>query len=57
VELTNKLASGIALTDAELIESAALQARFDAIKALRAASNALEPNPPADYQDNSHWPF
>lgn len=28
-----------------------------AIKAIRAASNAMEDNPPADYQDNANWPY
>lgn len=25
-------------------------------KAIRAASNVLEPNPPTDYTDNKYWP-
>lgn len=55
IELTRKqLATG--LTEAEFAEAALLQALADKIKAIRAASNLIEGNPPADYADNSRWP-
>ncbi|MEQ8784174.1 MAG: hypothetical protein RIE06_31290 [Roseibium album] len=42
----------------EQAEVAAGQAIWDQIKAIRTASNALEPMDPipADYADDSHWP-
>lgn len=43
-------------TPEQAAEAAALQGMEDAIKAIRAASNAMEGNPPADYQDNANWP-
>lgn len=54
-ELTNKLAMGEELTAVEQGEAAALHAMAEAIKALRACSNAMESNPPADYASDSHW--
>ena len=41
---------------AEAAEAAALQAMADTVKAIRAASNVLEPAPPVDYYADSHWP-
>lgn len=42
---------------AEQTARAAQLKQFDiAIEAIRAASNVMEPDPPADYADNSHWP-
>lgn len=55
-ELTNKRVAGLALTDDEEEEAAALQALADAIKAIRAASNAMEASPPDDYLDAARWP-
>jgi hypothetical protein len=55
-ELVNKKALGAIWTPDEAAEAAALQAFADAIKAIRAASNAMEPSPPADYTDDTHWP-
>jgi hypothetical protein len=56
VELTNKVAMGGTLTTAEAAESLALQQLADLIKAIRAASNAIEGAPPADYRDDAYWP-
>lgn len=53
--LTNKKASGEALTAAEEQEAAILEAMANAIAALRAASNVMEPDPPIDYLDDDHW--
>lgn len=55
-ELTNRQAIGEELSSAEQAEAAALQSLADAIKALRAASNVLEADPPDDYADDEHWP-
>jgi hypothetical protein len=44
------------LTAEEAAEAAALRGLASMIKAVRAASNVLEPNPPADYADNKYWP-
>ena len=54
-ELVNKKADGGTLTTEEQAEAAALQALADAITAIRAVSNTLEPNPPENYDDNSYW--
>ncbi|MCW5727256.1 hypothetical protein [Parvibaculum sp.] len=43
-------------TEGEAGEAAALQAAWDWIKAVRAASNAMEGAPPEDFTDDSHWP-
>jgi hypothetical protein len=58
VELTFKLAQGNALAPEETAEIAALQAAWDWIKAVRAASDALEAlDPiPADFADDARWP-
>lgn len=55
-ELTFKLATGVALSEAEQAEAAALQAMAAGIKAIRAASNVLEPSPPVDFRNDTHWP-
>lgn len=55
-ELTNKRALGIALGPAEEAEAAALEQLAADIQAVRSASNAMEPAPPADFADDSHWP-
>ncbi|WBT40171.1 hypothetical protein [Hyphomicrobium sp. DMF-1] len=54
-ELVNKRAFGVALTTDEENEAVSLQALADGIKSIRARSNELEADPPADYTDNSHW--
>lgn len=54
-ELVNKRALGGMLSGEEVSEAAALQSLADGIKAIRARSNALEADPPADYADDSHW--
>ena len=41
---------------AEQQEAAALQAAWDWIKSVRAASDAMEAAPPADYRNDTHWP-
>jgi hypothetical protein len=55
-ELTNKVASGSKWSASEAAEAARLEALAAAIKAVRAASNLLEPEPPADYTSDAHWP-
>jgi hypothetical protein len=54
-ELANKKASGLSLSAPEEAEAAALQALADSIKGIRAKSNAMEVNPPADYANDSRW--
>lgn len=44
------------LTSEEAAEATALRSLATQIKAIRAASNDLEPNPPADYADTKYWP-
>lgn len=56
IEITDKRVSGALLTPAEEKEAAALQAFADRIKAIRAASNAMEPNPPSDFTSDERWP-
>lgn len=55
-ELVNKRALGETLSEEEQAEVAALQALAEGIKAIRAASNDLETDPPHDFTDNSYWP-
>lgn len=55
-ELTLIKAEGGAWTPEQAAEAAALQSLALQIKAIRAASDVLEPNPPANYQDDSLWP-
>lgn len=43
-------------TFSESDEAAALQAARDWIKSVRAASNALEAEPPADFHHDERWP-
>jgi hypothetical protein len=43
-------------TTEESAEADALRALAEQIKAIRAASNAMEANPPSDYTNNSRWP-
>ena len=43
-------------TPDQAAEAAALQGMADAIKAIRAASNAMEGDPPADYAADQNWP-
>jgi hypothetical protein len=44
------------LTAEEAAEATALRSLATQIKAIRAASNVLEPNPPADFADTKYWP-
>lgn len=44
------------LTPEEAAEADALRSLATQIKSIRAASNVLEPNPPADYADSKYWP-
>lgn len=55
-ELANKRAIGNDLTSDEAAEAEHLEAMASAVKAIRAASNAMEPNPPQDYTSDKHWP-
>ena len=55
-EFNDKRLRGEVLTGAEEAEAAALRGLADKIKAIRAASNVMEPNPPADYTSNARWP-
>ncbi len=55
-ELTLIQAQGGTWTAEQAAEAAALQSLALQIKAIRAASNVLEPNPPADYTDDKYWP-
>lgn len=43
-------------TTEEAERAAQLEQLDAAIEAIRAASNAMEGNPPADYADDAHWP-
>lgn len=56
-ELVMKRASGVAWSEDEMHEAAALQTLADDIKAIRAASNVLEAMEriPDDYQDARWW--
>jgi hypothetical protein len=45
-----------ALTTEEQAEEQAIQHVWEWVKTVRAASNVMEPNPPADYRDDRHWP-
>lgn len=54
-ELTNKVALGAELTPAEAAEAQQLQAMVAAIKVIRACSNAMEANPPADFAADARW--
>ena len=45
-----------ALTVDEDAEAQTIHAAWEWIKSVRAASNILEPDPPADYRDDIHWP-
>ena len=55
-ELNDKRLNGETLTAQEQAEADGLRALADAIKAIRAASNVMEANPPANYKDDSNWP-
>lgn len=54
-ELAGKASAGV-LSPQEVAEMAALQAQSEAIRAIRAASNAMEPAPPADFMADNRWP-
>lgn len=56
-EAVRLLRKGAATWTPEEAQRAAMLEAVDlAIEAVRAASNVLEANPPADYADNRHWP-
>ena len=55
-EFNDKRLRGEKLTAAEDAEAAALRSLADKIKAIRVASNVMEPAPPADYKADSRWP-
>jgi hypothetical protein len=57
-QLTDKRVSGAALTAEEEAEADTLRAMADRVKAIRAASDALEASTPipADYAADKHWP-
>ena len=55
-ELNDKRISGGTLDAQELAEADALRSLASAIKAIRAASNLMEDNPPPDYADDGRWP-
>lgn len=55
VELTNKKATGVALSASETAEAEALEAVATRIKQIRAASNVLEADPPVDFAADTHW--
>jgi len=55
-DLHDKRLSGEALTAAEETEADALRALAADIRAIRAASNAMEVAPPDDYADDARWP-
>ena len=55
-EINDKQARGEALTPQEQAEAVALRNMAAMVKAIRAASNVMEPNPPADYTSNARWP-
>lgn len=57
VDLQNRrLISGTPWTVAETRRAAELKRMSGAIDAIRAASNAIEGNPPADYDNDGYWP-
>lgn len=56
VELQDMWRRNGSWTMEEEAEATALQAAWDWIKAVRAASNAMEANPPADFRNDAHWP-
>lgn len=56
VRLQNIKLAGQEWTTEQATRAAQLVAADAAVEAVRAASNAMEPNPPADYADDRHWP-
>lgn len=56
VRLQNIRLAGGSWTTEQATRAAQLVAADEAVEAIRAASNAMEPNPPADYTTDSHWP-
>jgi hypothetical protein len=52
----NDIRHGQEWTAEEAAEAAALRGLANQIKAIRAASNVLEPSPPSDFADNKYWP-
>ena len=54
-ELNDKRVSGETLTAEEQAEADYLRAMATEVKRLRAKSNEMEPNPPANYAADSRW--
>lgn len=54
-QLNDKQARGESLTPQEQATADYLRSLADSIQHLRECSNVMEPNPPADYTDDSHW--
>jgi len=50
------IATGRALDADEQAEKDAIQAAWDWVKSVRAASDLMEPAPPVDFADDIHWP-
>lgn len=55
-EINDKQARGETLTAQEQAEATGLRNLAAMVKAIRAASNAMEPNPPSDYTSDARWP-
>ena len=56
VELTLARAVNGKWSDAEAAEAAGIQAQWDKVKAIRAASDDLEKSLPTDYTADARWP-
>lgn len=56
VRLQNIRINGGTWTSEQATRAAELEVADAAIEEIRAASNAMEPAPPADFADDSHWP-
>jgi hypothetical protein len=48
--------TGPAPSEADTLRSTQLRQADAAIEAIRAASNAMEAQPPSDFDDDGHWP-
>lgn len=56
IALLDKKADGVQLTPEEDATVQGFRAVRMLFEAIRAASNVLEPSPPADFADDRHWP-
>lgn len=54
--ITDKKANGFELSVEEEIEAGRLRSLQQQYFAIKAAGNAMEADPPADYADDRHWP-